>query len=85
MIKFFENYSDFEAYFFKLGCIFTEPFIAWKGAGYYWLDSNNKINFSVVDTRLPISTIKKCPICDNLGENCPTCGDDEDKDLTLIN
>ena len=87
-MKFFDNYKDyFDYFFFKYS---SERKIrkldnAWHGAGYYWIDSTNNINYSIADTRLenvPFSTVPKCEVCNALGEICPACSDE---DLTLIN
>ena len=65
-MKFFDNYKDyFDYFFFKYS---SERKIrkldnAWHGAGYYWIDSTNNINYSIADTRLenvPFSTVPKC-------------------------
>lgn len=84
-MKFFDNINDYNDYFcVELSCrgyLYARPIYIhqyWKGAGYYWLDSRNKISYSVVDTRLenvPFSTVPKCEVCNALGENCPACSE----------
>ena len=56
-MNFFDNYEDF------YNAFANNYSKLWQGAGYYWLDSTNNINYSIADTRLenvPFSTVPKC-------------------------